>query len=155
MNIFVTSRCPVKSAKRLWNNPVRARKMITESLQMVSIYLQYNNYENIKKVNNEYFSYSKTILGNKVTKWVLKNSLHFEWLVDHVEALYKEYEGQGFKNVPNCLNVIRKYTTEYYDDKYNNIIFYNQAGSKSKGLDYTNLKCVFTAYDMFLKAQNS
>ena len=153
MNIFVTSRCPEESAIRLWNNPVRARKMITESLQLLAAYMESNGYTMLVNVNGNHYSTSKAILGNKVTKWVLKNHLHFEWLVDHLEALYDKYEGNGFSHVPDNMNILRKYTTDNYSGKYDGIDFHNQAAARSKKLDFKNNPCVFTAYDLYLKAQ--
>lgn len=156
MNIFVTSSCPEKSAIRLWKNPIRARKMITESQQLLAVYIHEKQLEEqILKVNGEKFSIPKSVLGHKITKWLLKNKLHFEWLVDHLEYLYNQYNGNGFKNVKNNINILRKYTSDNYEGKYNNIIFYNYAAAKDKNLDFRNVKNVFKAYDLYLKAQDS
>lgn len=158
MQIFVTNPNPKKSADYLWTNPNRARKMITESMQILACALEYFGYqEQIKKANGDPYATPKSRMNHPVVKWVCEDKNHVLWLCIHCTQLYLEYSkkgGRAFKNIPNNIDIIHNNFKgrlfEIIEGK--NINFLNFAKCKSKDLDFTNLP-VFEAYRQYLEAQ--
>lgn len=109
MNIFVTNADPVISAKNL--DDMRVNKMITESIQMLAVAMYRNGAtpnQVPKNINGT--SYSKEAhKHHPCTIWVGDSRSNFSWLVDHTEALLKEWEMRtgniqaGAKNIPSVV----------------------------------------------------
>lgn len=76
MNIFVTSLCPIESARNLDDR--RVVKMTLESAQLLSTYLGGNPYK-------------ITHARHPCTLWVSDHTSHAVWLYRHFLALSEEY----------------------------------------------------------------
>ena len=82
MNIFYLDECPKKAAKLQYNKHVV--KMILESAQMLcTAHHHYGNGDNVP--------YKKAHYNHPSTIWVRQNSIHYDWLYDHMIALGNEY----------------------------------------------------------------
>ncbi len=80
MNIFVTDRCPVKSAQNLCD--IHVSKMLLESVQLLCTYF-----------NNErfYTPYKSTHRNHPCQLWLKQSYFNLYWLICHTRALAKEY----------------------------------------------------------------
>ena len=82
MNIFYLDKCPDKAARLQYNKHVV--KMILESAQMLcTAHHHYGNGDNVP--------YKKAHYNHPSTIWVRQNSIHYDWLYDHMMALGNEY----------------------------------------------------------------
>ena len=82
MNIFYLDECPKKAAKLQYNKHVV--KMILESAQMLcTAHHHYGNGDNVP--------YKQAHYNHPSTIWVRQNSIHYDWLYDHMIALGNEY----------------------------------------------------------------
>ena len=82
MNIFYLNECPKKAAQVQYNKHVV--KMILESAQMLcTAHHHYGNGDNVP--------YKKAHYNHPSTIWVRQNSIHYDWLYDHMIALGDEY----------------------------------------------------------------
>lgn len=79
MNLFVTSNCPIESAKAL--DDLRLNKMLLETAQLLSTALHLNGYKG---------PYRKTHENHPVTVWVAANYKNYLWTLDHFIALNNE-----------------------------------------------------------------
>jgi hypothetical protein len=152
MQIFVTDKDPKKSSINLWSNPIRARKMITESMQIMACALEYYKCtQQLKKTNGEPYATPKSRMNHPVVKWVCEDKVHLTWLCLHCSALYAEYKrrkGNAFANIPKNLEIVYGFAgNDYYQ-----INFLNFAKCKSKNLDFTCFP-VCEAYIKYLKLQ--
>ena len=154
MQIFATSPCPIESANILYHNPVRARKMITESIQILSCVCYTHKMQIPLKKDGTQFKTPKSRINHPVVKWASQNLTNAKWLLTHVEHLYDTYKqngGQSFLWVPNAIKTIRdnlSHITEAPSD------FCNFAKADSKNLDFRHLP-VHDAYKQFLEIQNT
>ena len=155
MQIFVTHPNPVDSAIRLYNHQPRALKMITETQQILACYQEYHQHPTrILKLDGKPYSTPKSRMNHPVVKWVCKSHENYKWLVKHLDALYTLYDGSGFKNVPDNLEILfNTFTPENFN--HLSIQFLNFAKADSKKLDFTHMSDTFEAYDQFLKAQGA
>lgn len=158
MQIFVTNKCPKKSAAYLWSSPIRARKMITESFQIIACAQEYFNHKKrVKKINSGPYKITKSMKNHPVVIWVCENEKNLLWLLVHAFSLYLEYHARGgkaFKNIPgNAKIVLDQVRTNFDAISGNGIKFLNFAKSDAKGLDFTSETDVFEAYKKYLKAQ--
>ena len=153
MQIFVTDKCPTKSALRLWNSPNRARKMITEYQQILACCQhEFNGKVTIKKVDGTPFKTPKSRMNHPVIIWARKSKNNMKWVAETLESLYLSYEGNGFVNVEDNIDILNEELL-FVDMTTDN--FCNFAKSSDKGLDFTNLDDTIEAYDKFLKAQGA
>jgi hypothetical protein len=90
MNIFVTSSCPVQSAKYLDNR--RVVKMCLESLQILSTVI--NQHGGIAP-------YKSTHKNHPVTIWAGQSYENTLWLYNHFTALCEEYTAR-YDKVHKC-----------------------------------------------------
>jgi len=82
MNIFYLDKDPVKAAQAQYNKHVV--KMILESAQMLcTAHHVYGNPDDVP--------YKQAHLNHPSTIWVRENSLHYDWLYEHMIALGNEY----------------------------------------------------------------
>lgn len=91
MNIFVTDRCPQKSAQDLDNK--RVNKMILESVQMLSTALSF--YEaplRYLPVTQRGTPYRPTHKNHPCSVWARETRMNYIWLVDHADALNEEFK---------------------------------------------------------------
>ena len=153
MQIFVTSESAKESAERLWKNPTRARKMITETQQILACCQEhFLGKVTLQKVDGTAFKTPKSRMHHPCVKWACQSSDNVSWLIDHLWWLLYGYEGTGFQNVPDNIMHMCKDFDFWTDDPDP---FLNFAKASDKGLDFTHIENVFEAYDLFLKAQNA
>lgn len=142
MNIFVTSKCPVQSAKYL--DDKRVNKMILESAQMLSTACRLRNYSRPEM-------YKKTHINHPCNVWVRQNKANYKWLYDHYTALAIEKlrrTGKSHKSFDKLHEVLRK-GIDYMPEGYLTD-FPNCAANESKRISYKHIKDVTTAYKMYL-----
>ena len=160
MQVFVTDPCPQKSATRLWNNPKRAIKMITESQQILAACQQvvYGKVTIFNK-SDEPFATPLSRINHPVIKWASSSKSNMKWILMHLINLgweyRKRYQGRDtFKNLESNIEVLKE---QLYGDHYIELTenFFNFAKAADKNLDFRYIENVFEAYDEFLKAQGA
>ena len=96
MNIFYLDKDPVKAAQAQYNKHVV--KMILESAQMLcTAHHVYGNPDDVP--------YKQAHLNHPSTIWVRENSLHYDWLYEHMIALGDEYTkryGKQHLSITKC-----------------------------------------------------
>lgn len=96
MNIFVSSPCPVESAKLLDNR--RVIKMILESTQLLSTAL------NVLGASGPY---KTTHINHPCSIWTRTSRSNAWWLINHLEALCSEYTAR-YNKVHKCVEHIQE-----------------------------------------------
>ena len=96
MNIFYLHEDPRKAAEYQYNKHVV--KMILESAQMLcTAHHHYGDGDNVP--------YKKAHYNHPSTIWVRENSLHYDWLYEHMIALGDEYTrryGKTHLSITKC-----------------------------------------------------
>jgi hypothetical protein len=96
LNIFYLHEDPRKAAEYQYNKHVV--KMILESAQMLcTAHHHYGNGDNVP--------YKKAHYNHPSTIWVRENSLHYDWLYEHMMALGDEYTrryGKTHLSITKC-----------------------------------------------------
>lgn len=142
MNIFVTSLCPVESAKYLDNK--RKVKMALESTQMLATALNVNGFQT---------PYKTAHLNHPCTIWVRQSRQNWQWLYDHAVALCNEYS-RIYKKTHACVSILEYMKgNEYVLPDTGLTPFPNCARSKEKGIDYTHIDDVHLAYRQYLASR--
>lgn len=139
MNIFVTSKCPIESARNL--DDKRVIKMCLETAQMLCTALQHHGID---------APYKPTHVNHPCNVWARQNNANWRWLFDHGIALCDEYtERYGRRHkCQDILESIEKLGAQLPDGAMTD--FANCARNKSVGVDYTNTDNVYIAYQMYL-----
>ena len=100
MNIFYLDKDPFKAAELQYNKHVV--KMILESAQMLcTAHHVYGNPNDMP--------YKQAHLNHPSTIWVRENSLHYDWLYEHMLALGKEYTrryGKTHLSITKCYEAL-------------------------------------------------
>lgn len=139
MNIFVTSPCPIESAKFLDNK--RKVKMALESTQMLCTALNVNGITTPYKTGH---------LNHPCTIWTRQSKQNWQWLYDHAMALCNEYE-RIYKKTHGCIKILNQIKgLETCLPDIGLTPFANCARSKEKGIDYTTVDDVHLAYKLYL-----
>ena len=86
MNIFYLDECPKKAAQLQYNKHVV--KMILESAQMLCT--AHHVLDNRVRLLDD-IPYKIAHVNHPSTVWVRQNSIHYDWLYDHMRALGDEY----------------------------------------------------------------
>jgi len=106
MNIFVTDRCPIQSARNLPDKHIV--KMPLETCQMLSI-IYSDWYYGVGKLYKSDGTPYRTAHGafrkHPCTMWAAANQYNLAWLIRHGYALCDEYN-QRYGKVHTCLDVI-------------------------------------------------
>jgi hypothetical protein len=100
MNIFYLDKCPNKSARLQYNKHVV--KMILESAQMLCA-----AHHVIGNPND--VPYKLAHKNHPSTIWVRQNSIHYDWLYDHMRALGDEYTkryGKTHLSITKCKHLV-------------------------------------------------
>jgi hypothetical protein len=161
MQIFVTNDSPVDSAIRLWQVPVRARKMITETQQILACCQKHFFGEvTILKVDGNPYSTPLSRMNHPVVKWACEDLANMRWLRLHLIELWVHYEGKKFVNVvPNCKIIDEQLPRrkESYEGWFWELHtpFLNFAKNDDKELDFRYIDDVFEAYNQFLLVQGA
>ena len=100
MNIFYLDECPKKAARLQYNKHVV--NMILESAQMLcTAHHHYGNGDNVP--------YKKAHYNHPSTIWVRQNSIHYDWLYDHMRSLGDEYTkryGKTHLSITKCKDLV-------------------------------------------------
>lgn len=139
MNIFVTSLCPVESAKFL--DDKRCVKMVLETAQMLSTA--------VRSIGID-AGYKATHINHPCNQWTRRSKQNFLWLYRHGLALAAEYENRFNKQHKSLLVIksLAKYINYFPPIGLTN--FANCAANKSLGIDYKNHPNVYMAYKLYL-----
>ena len=133
MNIFVTDRCPIQSARNLPDKHIV--KMPLETCQMLSIIYSdwyYGVGKLYKSDGTPYRTSHGAFRNHPCTQWAAANQYNLAWLIRHGYALCHEYQAR-YNKVHACFDVISQaemiYHTSFPDD------FLSQASRKVR--DFT------------------
>ena len=100
MNIFYLDECPNKAARLQYNKHVV--KMILESAQMLcAAHHVIGNPDDVP--------YKLAHKNHPSTIWVRQNSIHYDWLYDHMRALGDEYTkryGKTHLSITKCKHLV-------------------------------------------------
>lgn len=141
MNIFITSECPVESAKFL--DTKRVSKMILESVQMLCTALRQHNCQDDRL-------YKATHVNHPANVWCRETRSNYLWLLNHAKALHKELKrrrGTDHKS-GQLFDLLGGYA--YYVPKGKLTPFVNCAANKSLGVDYKHVEDATMAYRLYL-----
>ena len=108
MNIFVTDRCPVQSARNLPDKHIV--KMPLETCQMLAIIYSdwyYGVGKLYKKDGTPYATKHGAFRNHPCTQWAAANQYNLAWLIAHGIALCHEYTARYHKR-HTCHDVIRQ-----------------------------------------------
>ena len=108
MNIFVTDRCPVQSARNLPDKHIV--KMPLETCQMLAIIYSdwyYGVGKLYKQDGTPYRTQHGAFRNHPCTQWAADNEYHLAWLIRHGYALCHEYNLR-YNKVHTCLDVIEQ-----------------------------------------------
>lgn len=139
MNIFVTSKCPIESAKFL--DDKRCVKMCLETAQLLATA--------INECGGS-ATYKSTHKNHPSAVWVRETCTNYHWTLAHFRALCAEYTAR-YDKTHKCLT----YLTEFIDGA--KLIpagelteFVNCAANKSKGVSYKHIVDTTVAYQLYL-----
>lgn len=139
MNIFVTSPCPIESAKFL--DDKRKVKMALESTQMLCTALN---------VNGVITPYKTGHLNHPCTIWARTSQQNWLWLWQHAMALCHEYR-RIYGKQHACVAVLYKIKDDCHVlPNIGLTSFANCARSKERGIDYTTVDDIYLAYKLYL-----
>lgn len=142
MNIFVTNKCPVLSAKFIDNK--RKIKMALESTQMLATALNLNGIET---------PYRNAHPNHPCTIWARTSRQNWLWLWEHGVALCHEYH-RIYGKQHACLSVLAEMKgKEAILPDIGLTPFANCTRSKKQGIDFTSIEDTITAYQLYLNAR--
>lgn len=133
MNIFVTSMCPIESARVL--DDKRVIKMTLESTQLLSNVLH--------SIDNN-GPYKKTHWNHPCSIWAKESKLNYIWLLMHFKALCNEYTFR-YNKTHKCeqlLNLFQLYVNKLNTEKESTFI--------NCTTNHKHVKNVFDAYKLEL-----
>ena len=120
MNIFVTDRCPIQSARNLPDKHIV--KMPLETCQMLAIIYSdwyYGVGKLYKKDGTPYATKRGAFRNHPCTQWAAANQYNLAWLIRHGYALCHEYQAR-YNKVHTCFDVISQaemiYHTSFPDE---------------------------------------
>ena len=158
MNIFVTDRCPIQSARNLPDKHIV--KMPLETCQMLSIIYSdwyYGVGKLYKAVGTHYRTAHGAFRNHPCTQWAAANQYNLAWLIMHGLALCEEYTLRYHK-VHTCQDVIHQATRIYdsiFDEPaysaYHKVTRFTRAMPESIKFD-TTIDTI-TAYKQYLNTK--
>ena len=142
MNIFVTSTCPIESAKFL--DDKRVIKMCAESVQILVTVLHLNGMKDTP--------IKPTHAGHPCVKWASSSRANYKWLLRHTVALMHEKRRRYPDNKPHLyeqhINFLRNNSKRVLDRSLTP--FVNCAANSSIGVSYKHLDDITIAYQLYL-----
>ena len=114
MNIFVTDRCPIQSARNLPDKHIV--KMPLETCQMLAIIYSdwyYGVGKLYKKDGTPYATARGAFRSHPCTIWAGKDQYNLAWLIRHGYALCHEYQAR-YDKVHTCFDVISQAERIYH-----------------------------------------
>jgi hypothetical protein len=139
MNIFITSNCPIESAKFL--DDKRSNKMLLESAQLLCSAI------------NEHGGkapYRTTHRNHPSSVWCRATRDNWDWLFQHYVALCDEYTRRSGKVHKSSLMQEELLSQRHFIPEGDLTPFANCARNLSKGVDFTHEKDVTIAYQLYL-----
>ena len=121
MNIFVTDRCPIQSARNLPDKHIV--KMPLETCQMLSIIYSdwyYGVGKLYKSDGTPYRTSHGAFRNHPCTQWAAANQYNLAWLIRHGYALCHEYNLR-YDKVHTCLDVIEQ-AERIYHKSFDNLL---------------------------------
>ena len=134
MNIFVTDRCPIQSARNLPDKHIV--KMPLETCQMLAIIFSdwyYGVGKLYKQDGTPYRTSHGAFRNHPCTQWAAANQYNLAWLIRHGYALCDEYT-QRYGKVHTCLDVISQ-AERIFHRSFSHINSLSQASRKVR--DFT------------------
>ena len=116
MNIFVTDRCPVQSARNLPDKHIV--KMPLETCQMLSIIYSdwyYGVGKLYKQDGTPYRTSHGAFRNHPCTQWAAANQYNLAWLILHGVALCDEYHQRYLPKVHTCYDVLCQAQVIYHN----------------------------------------
>ena len=116
MNIFVTDRCPVQSARNLPDKHIV--KMPLETCQMLAIIYSdwyYGVGKLYKQDGTPYATKRGAFRNHPCTQWAAANQYNLAWLILHGVALCDEYHQRYLPKVHTCYDVLCQAQYIYHD----------------------------------------
>ena len=116
MNIFVTDRCPVQSARNLPDKHIV--KMPLETCQMLAIIYSdwyYGVGKLYKKDGTPYATKHGAFRNHPCTQWAAANQYNLAWLILHGVALCDEYHQRYLPKVHTCYDVLCQAQVIYHN----------------------------------------
>lgn len=144
MNIFVSSSCPIQSAKYLDNS--RCIKMTLESAQLLSSALRLCGYtgDDVYKISHK---------NHPSNIWCRTTQGNYKWLLEHFKALCDEYTRRTGKiHASSKLLPIFEANVELIPVG-ERTPFSNNARNLTKGVDFTHETDVTLAYQLYLSVR--
>ena len=158
MNIFVTDRCPIQSARNLPDKHIV--KMPLETCQMLSIIYSdwyYGVGKLYKSDGTPYRTSHGAFRNHPCTQWAAANQFNLAWLIKHGLALCDEYTAR-YDKVHTCQDVIHQAVRIYnacFDDSVSNachrVTSFTRAMPESIKFD-TSIDTI-TAYKQYLNTK--
>ena len=121
MNIFVTSLCPIQSARNLPDKHIV--KMPLETCQMLAIIYSdwyYGVGKLYKQDGTPYATKRGAFRNHPCTQWAAANPYNLAWLIRHGYALCHEYNLR-YNKVHTCLDVIEQ-AERIYHKSFDNLM---------------------------------
>lgn len=149
MNIFVLDRDPVVAAKLLYEyGPMRANKMIIESIQMLSTAIRFHKpYTDLKVWHTAY-------VNHPCTRWARQTRENYDWLLLHLVGLMTNYKERYNKDHPSGTRILPELYKGLECIPYGELTpFVNCAKNEIKGLDFSHINNVHIAYNYYLSEQ--
>ena len=158
MNIFVTDRCPIQSARNLPDKHIV--KMPLETCQMLSIIYSdwyYGVGKLYKSDGTPYRTSHGAFRNHPCTQWAAANQFNLAWLIKHGLALCDEYTAR-YDKVHTCQDVIHQAVRIYnfcFDDSVSNachrVTSFTRAMPES--IKYDTSIDTITAYKQYLNTK--
>ena len=158
MNIFVTDRCPVQSARNLPDKHIV--KMPLETCQMLAIIYSdwyYGVGKLYKQDGTPYRTEHGAFRNHPCTQWAAANQYNLAWLIKHGLALCDEYY-QRYGKVHTCYDVIRQAVRIYHacfdgdiNDAYHKVTEFTRA--MPEDLKYNTRINTIEAYKYYLNTK--
>ena len=159
MNIFVTDRCPIQSARNLPDKHIV--KMPLETCQMLSIIYSdwyYGVGKLYKSDGTPYRTAHGAFRNHPCTQWAAANQYNLAWLIAHGIALCHEYTARYHKR-HTCHDVIRQALVIYTrcfshwpsSQAYRKVVDFTRAMPESIKFD-TTIDTI-TAYKQYLNTK--
>lgn len=141
MNIFITSNCPIESAKYL--DDKRVIKQTLESAQLLSTALRVNGYNGTDVYKIAYLNHPSNI-------WTRTTQGNYKWLLEHFKALCDEYTRRFGKTHASAALLPAFEQGASLIPAGELMPFSNNARNLTKGVDFTHEKDTIKAYQLYL-----
>lgn len=146
MNLFVTDTNPSIAVQHL--DDKRLRKMVLETGQIICTVCHLHKWFKTK------IPYKPTHINHSVIRWANSNYGTITWCIRYFTSISSEYIHRYkkiHKTQKDLFILIDSLISEYfYSWQFQPDSFYNCAVNKKLGIDYTHIKPVAKAYQMYL-----